>query len=626
MELCSILSASSEFIFGLVGAASAGAFAVIVAMLLVPIAWGIEVAMLWLSRSKTFARRCWPIPLGLAALVWAWKAVNPFESYQTGVYIGFAVVATLAVLALAWVAASQSILLVRLVAAGFAGLSIGGNIYLAPLTYPEIHTLSLVVAAPSILLLSAPLFSRLARFRTLWLGLLLIFLQTTAVAWLLSVESVLPNWRLFSLRHGYLVTQLSAPVADLLDFDRDGHSRLWGVDCDDLDPRRHPLAGDAPGEGDRNCNGVDPTSTPTDADFGLEPAFGSPVLDRDELDLVMLIVLDSGRLDILDSRLMPNLWRFANQGLSFERMYAGGSSTTISLPLLLAADRRSPRINTILQSEGVSYEVIAGAAARYGARHINDDPEVHDARWVTNEAIHSLSLQTGGKRLMLLHYFDLHGPRLVRDDVSFPSDGKGLPPDETYRIAASFVDAQLGRLFEQLQPRLQSSLIVVTADHGEGLGEHGVDSHGRSGYEAIVHVPGVLVAPGISPGRYPHLVSHRDIPPTLLGGMASEEVVRGAERAGRSLLRLREDPTRPIRAFTVTQSMRATSGKLGRGALGILVNERYKLIVGFEDGVVELYDLQDDVMEKDNLAAEMRWRSEEMSRQLGGFCDLDGWP
>ena len=91
-----------------------------------------------------------------------------------------------------------------------------------------------------------------------------------------------------------------------------------------------------------------------------------------------------------------------------------------------------------------------------------------------------------------LHFFDPHmpydpPPPLGRDDYASPYDGE-----------VSYVDRELGRVFRWLQEvgLEQSTLVVLTSDHGEGLGSHDEETHGVFLYESTLRVPLILRWPG----------------------------------------------------------------------------------------------------------------------------------
>jgi arylsulfatase A-like enzyme len=89
---------------------------------------------------------------------------------------------------------------------------------------------------------------------------------------------------------------------------------------------------------------------------------------------------------------------------------------------------------------------------------------------------------------------------------------------DLYDAELAYVDDELRRLFTELRRRggLQHTFIVLTADHGEHFGGHGLREHGNSLYNSALHVPLIVVGPGIPPHRVEHAVSTRDLPRTIL--------------------------------------------------------------------------------------------------------------
>lgn len=146
---------------------------------------------------------------------------------------------------------------------------------------------------------------------------------------------------------------------------------------------------------------------------------------------------------------------------------------------------------------------------------------------------------------LFLHIYDAHSAyaseppvqgRFTDPDYNGPIDGttgqlldirKGaLHPSSTdwshlrdlYDENLYQTDAALGSLLTHLKEHglYENTLIVITSDHGEALGEHGGEVlHGRTHYEELLHVPWITSGPGIAPRREFRPVSIVDIAPTV---------------------------------------------------------------------------------------------------------------
>src|SRR5262249_14541053 len=87
-----------------------------------------------------------------------------------------------------------------------------------------------------------------------------------------------------------------------------------------------------------------------------------------------------------------------------------------------------------------------------------------------------------------------------------------------YDAEVAYTDAMLGVLLTRLQTAraLDRTLVVVTADHGESLGEHGETTHGLFAYDSTLSVPLIVSAPQMRAGTVDTPVSHVDLMPTVL--------------------------------------------------------------------------------------------------------------
>lgn len=115
-------------------------------------------------------------------------------------------------------------------------------------------------------------------------------------------------------------------------------------------------------------------------------------------------------------------------------------------------------------------------------------------------------------------------PKFGTGDVGFDLEFSGYPVDSVpvvlakYRNSLAYADAQLARLIHALKDRgiWDSTIVVITGDHGEAFYEHGVAAHANGLWDEELRVPLVIHAPGLAPGKDPRPASHVDIVPTVL--------------------------------------------------------------------------------------------------------------
>jgi arylsulfatase A-like enzyme len=118
-----------------------------------------------------------------------------------------------------------------------------------------------------------------------------------------------------------------------------------------------------------------------------------------------------------------------------------------------------------------------------------------------------------------LHTYQVHEPYApppgYRERVGSPDT-----PSGSYDGEVRYTDEHLSRLLAELRRFgvLDETLIVVTSDHGEQFGEHGLRGHGNSLYDTLLHVPLLIRAPGLVPAgrRIDHPIGLIDLVPTVL--------------------------------------------------------------------------------------------------------------
>lgn len=189
---------------------------------------------------------------------------------------------------------------------------------------------------------------------------------------------------------------------------------------------------------------------------------------------------------------------------------------------------------------------------------------------------------------------------------------------DAYDGALAYLDDRLGALFVELKARhlLDDTIVVITSDHGEELGEHGLFDHGYSLYRQELQVPLVVVMPGRqTAGRRVGLpVSLRDVPASIVDAIAPGTAspfpgdslaplwtARGVRQDGEE--RPRSTPLSEVRAVTGQPDWFPAS----KGDMESVVHLGFHYIK-HSDGSEELYRIDDDAEERTNLAGDQDYQ------------------
>jgi len=205
-----------------------------------------------------------------------------------------------------------------------------------------------------------------------------------------------------------------------------------------------------------------------------------------------------------------------------------------------------------------------------------------------------------------LHFYEPHAP------YEPPEPWKSRYRDRPYDGEIATVDAALGKLLDHLRQTgvYDRAVIVLLADHGEGLGDHGEREHGVLLYRETIRVPLLLKLPGSrrAGARIDAPAQLLDVVPTVAGLLGLEAL---QQLPGRSLLALAGvGAARRIYSETFYPRLH-----FGWSELRALTGPRYAYVEGPDP---ELYDLARDPGERTNVLAAERRVSHAMKAELAG--------
>lgn len=213
-----------------------------------------------------------------------------------------------------------------------------------------------------------------------------------------------------------------------------------------------------------------------------------------------------------------------------------------------------------------------------------------------------------------LNYFDVHDPYLP--PPSYRSKFNDQPPEDSsrqdtrfrhlineYDSLIAYLDHHLGLLFAELDRRglTENTIVLVTSDHGESLGDHNQKQHGSTLYRELLGVPLILVAPGrvSSARRVESPVSVQHIPATVvhLLGLAGDSPFPGpsmTQALSGNAIHSNELLEIPLLA--------ELNGLKREPKMKSLITSTWQYIWNAPDGKEELYNLKKDPHELNNLA------------------------
>lgn len=217
-----------------------------------------------------------------------------------------------------------------------------------------------------------------------------------------------------------------------------------------------------------------------------------------------------------------------------------------------------------------------------------------------------LGARTSDRVFLFVHFYEPHKPYEppARFSSYAPYDGE-----------IAYADELVGRLLDRLKTDglYDRSTIVLLADHGEGLGDHGEQEHGLFLYQETTHVPMIVKLPGQHEGRrVANPVQHIDLVPTILDLVGIPSIPDLHGRSLRPVL----DGSGTLPDTGIYAEALYSRYHFGWSELYSLTDSRYRLIRAPRD---ELYDLQRDPGERTSLAADRPQVRQAMRSALEGL-------
>ncbi|MGE5180758.1 MAG: sulfatase-like hydrolase/transferase [Acidobacteriota bacterium] len=568
--------------------------------------------------------------VGARALAPALRLANPLGRWRAA---GIALaVLTGASLAGVWFALpeSRSVLPVRLVVSGVViglGMGAGAYVHARPgrrLVRRRLHALVLALAS-------------------------LALTVATLVWWGADLET-----KYVAITASPALDKLITLVRYANDLDRDGFGSLLGEnDCAPFDSKIHPGAIDLPDDGiDQNCDGHDFTLRTPAAPTG--PTLPVPAQFKKPWN-VLFITIDTLRYDHTTfggyangpkhRDTTPRLAELVKHSVSFTFCNAPSAGTMASIPAIITSKyfhsgialdehvqpgmppRLKPENTTlpeIMKRGGYTTGVIASHeywndwGMEQGVDDYDNsigktpDPYRVAADKSTDHALAWITRQQGKKWFLWVHYIDPHGRYVAHPDVADWGDSE---PDK-YDEEIKWTDQELGRLFDELKrlPSYQNTIIVITSDHGDSMAEHSVPlgTHGTALYRELQHVPMIFYIPDNQPRLIGGATTNLDIVPTIaeLTGIDVHDLSFEGKSEVPALFHGKEDHDRIVFAETnIPQPQRAA------------ISEKYKLIFYMQSNLYELYDLQKDPWEHDNLAPKHPPALDQMKQVLDAWLE-----
>ncbi len=332
--------------------------------------------------------------------------------------------------------------------------------------------------------------------------------------------------------------------------------------------------------------------------------------------VVLFFTVDALRAEVLEKpeylQDLPNLAELRESSTYFSQARSPTPSTRTTVASLLGGMyysqmrwgrndegqgmlmEKTPRLPEILGAAGIRALIMAtqrggillnngvtqGFAGTQKVNHKSRKPSALTVDLVIKE----LKKKPAGPLFIYSHLMEPHSP--------YDLAGKQGTAFERYLREVQMVDKEIGRLQSFLEDSglADRTTLILSADHGEGFGEHGQSGHARNVYEELIHVPLIVHVPHAPARRVDTLVSVMDVAPTVLDlfGLPTPSAYMGE-----TLL--------PVVSGRAPSFTRPVVADAGRRIQAFYFDDGTKVIFDIGQHTTEVYDLTADPKERENL-------------------------
>lgn len=277
---------------------------------------------------------------------------------------------------------------------------------------------------------------------------------------------------------------------------------------------------------------------------------------------IMFLVVDSWRADTFNAENTPNMWKYAEQGVTFHNHIATGNATRTGIFGLFygipgtywhgfLANQQSPVLMDRLQAMGYDIGIFTAAQLRkpefnqtvftnidnLRMSSVGDTPSELDAD-LTKDWLNWYDARDKSKPAFSFLFYDApHGYDFPKDyahkyepmlkEVNYlklNNDSDPEPFFNRYKTSVHYVDSMAKKVLDKLQSSgdLENTVVIITGDHGQEMNDNKLNFWGHNGNftNAQVNVPFAMFGPGISKDNLKwqssDLTSHQDVVPTLM--------------------------------------------------------------------------------------------------------------